>query len=47
MTFKSNCVIAIGTPDKLKNLERVLNQQEAKPKPIAPCTREYPRALRM
>ena len=45
MTVESNYVIAIATlSDWLKRLAPVFNQREAKPKPIAPCTRDFSRA---
>ena len=45
MTVESNYVIAIATPsDWLTRVAPVFNQWEAKPKPIAPCTRDFSRA---
>ena len=41
MTVESNYVIAIG----LKASRQFFNQWEAKPKPIAPCTRDFSRAF--
>ena len=42
MTFESNNAIAISAlSDWLKNRTPVFNQSEAKPKPIAPCTRVF------
>ena len=45
MTVERNYVIAIATlSDWLKRLAPVFNQWDAKPKPIAPCTRDFSRA---
>ena len=45
MTVESNYVIAIATlSDWLKDTRQFFNQWEAKPKPIAPCTRDFSRA---
>ena len=42
MTVESNYVIAIATlSDWLKRLAPIFRQLEAKPKPIAPCTRDF------
>ena len=48
MTVQINCAIVIATlTDWLKNLVPVFfNQYGAKPKPIAPCTRDFSHALR-
>ena len=45
MTVESNYVIAIGTlSDWLKiDSRQFFSQWEAKPKPIAPCTRDFSR----
>ena len=44
MTFETDYAIVIATLiDELKNLAPVFNQ--AKPQPIAPCTRDFSRAL--
>ena len=40
MTFESNYVIVIG----IKDSRQCFNQWEAKPKPIATCTRDFSRA---
>ena len=46
MTVESNYVIAIATlSDWLKDSHQFFNQWEAKPKPIAPCMRDFSRAL--
>ena len=46
MTVESNDVIAIAAlSDWLKRLTPVFQPREAKPKPIAPCTRDFSRAL--
>ena len=47
MTVESDYAIAIATlSDWLKRLSRqFFNQSEAKPKPIAPFTRDFSRAL--
>ena len=46
MTVESNYVIAIATlVIGLKNSRQFFNQWEAKPKQIAPCTRDFSRAL--
>ena len=46
MTVASNYVIAIATlSDWLKRLAPVFQPMKAKPKPIAPCTRDFSRAL--
>ena len=47
MTVESNYVIAITTlSDWLIRLApQFFNQRESKPKPIAPCTRDFSRAL--
>ena len=47
MTVESNYVIAITTlSDWLITLApQFFNQRESKPKPIAPCTRDFSRAL--
>ena len=47
MTVESNHAIAIATrSDWIKNLAVVFQPIEnAKPKPIAPCTRDFSRAL--
>ena len=46
MTVESNNVIAIATlVIGLKESRQFFNQLEAKPKPMAPCTRDFP-ALR-
>ena len=46
MTVESNYVIAIATlSDWLKDSRQFFHQREAKPKPIAPCTRGFSRAL--
>ena len=45
MTVESNFVIAIATLSVgLKDSRQFFNQREAKPKPIAPCTRDFSRA---
>ena len=45
MTVESNSVIANATPnDWLKDSRQFFNQWDAKPKPIAPCTRDFSRA---
>ena len=45
MTVESNYVIAIATlSDCLKDSRQFFNQWEVKPKPIAPCTRDFSRA---
>ena len=45
MTVESNYVITIATlSDWLKRLAPFFNQWDAKPKPIAPCTRDFSRA---
>ena len=45
MTVESNFVIAIPRLSHwLKRVAPVFNQGEAKPKPIAPCTRDFSRA---
>ena len=45
MTVERNYVIAIAPlSDWLKRLAPVFQQSEAKPKPIAPCTRDFSRA---
>ena len=42
MTFESNYMIAIATlSDWLKRLTPVFQPMTAKPKPIAPCTRDF------
>ena len=42
MTVESKYAIAISAlSDWLKNRTPVFNQSEAKPKPIAPCTRVF------
>ena len=46
MTVESNYVIAIATLRiGLKVSRKFFSQLEAKPKPIAPCTRHFSRAL--
>ena len=50
MTVESNYAIAIaiaiaGLSDWLKDLREFFNQWEVKPKPIAPCTHDFSRAL--
>ena len=46
MTVETNYFIAIATlSDWLKRLAPGFNQREAKPKPIAPCTRDFSRSL--
>ena len=46
MTIESNYVIAIAAlNDWLKDSRQFFSQWEAKPKPIAPCTRDFSRAL--
>ena len=45
MTVESNDEIAIATlSDWLKRLAPVFQPMRAKPKPIAPCTRDFSRA---
>ena len=45
MTVESNYVIAIATLiDWLKDSHQFFNQGDAKPKPSAPCTRDFSRA---
>ena len=46
MTVESNYVIAIATRSDwlIKESRQFFNQWEAKPKPIAPCTRDFSRA---
>ena len=45
MTVESNYVIAIATLSGwLKDSRQFFNQWEAKPKPIALCTRDFSRA---
>ena len=43
MTVESHYVIAIATLG-LKDSRQFFNQWEAKPKPTAPCTRDFSRA---
>ena len=48
MTVESNYAIAIAIAtlsDWLKDLREFFNQWEVKPKPIAPCTHDFSRAL--
>ena len=46
MTVENNYAIAIATlSDWLKISRQFYNQCEAKQKPIAPCTRDFSRAL--
>ena len=46
MTVESNDAIVIATlGDWLKVLREFFNQRDTKPKPIAPCTRSFSRAL--
>ena len=46
MTVESNYAIAIATlSDWLKISHQFFNPREAKPKPIASCTRDFSRAL--
>ena len=48
MTVESNYVIAIAMlSDWLKGLAPVFQPMRRKPKPIAPCTRDFSRALSM
>ena len=46
MTVESNYVIAIATliVIGLKDSRQFFNQRDAKPNPIAPCTRDFSRA---
>ena len=47
MTVESNYVIAIATrTDWLKRLTPLFQPMRSKTTPIAPCTRDYSRALR-
>ena len=43
MTAESNYVIVVATLSS-KDSRQFFNQWEAKPKPIAPCTRDFSRA---
>ena len=46
MTVESNYVIGVTTlSDWLKRLPPVFQPMRGKPKPIAPCTRDFSRAL--
>ena len=45
MTVESNYVIAIATLSDWLKRRQFFSQREAKPKPMAPCTRDFSRAL--